>query len=97
MLDLLSGPTDEYEHLWYFDPDSVLCAHWSLFENWQRYGSACKEGLDNEVPENSPLRHERVEISLTIGLKNPRPLNHCFNGGVVGVTAKSAIVCSSPT
>jgi hypothetical protein len=91
MLDLLRGPARDCEFLWYFDPDICVRARWPFFANWQRYGIAlCQEIVDNNLPENSPLRHEWMEIGSEIGLKNPRPLNHYYNGGLVGVPASHA-------
>lgn len=88
MLDLLRGPARDCEYLWYFDPDICLRSRWQFFANWQRYGIAlCQEIVDNNFPENSPLRREWMEIGSEIGLKNPRPLNHYYNGGMVGVAA----------
>ncbi|MFZ1941251.1 MAG: hypothetical protein WBE56_01185 [Terracidiphilus sp.] len=91
MLDLLAGPACGCEYLWYFDPDIFLRARWAFFDNWQRYGIAlCQEIVDNNLPADSPLRHEWAEIASSIGFSNPRALNHYFNGGLVGVAAAHA-------
>jgi len=89
MLDLLAGPAAGCEYLWYFDPDICLRVPWTFFADWQKYGIAlCQEIIDNSIPQDSPLRHEWMEIGSRIGLKNPRALNHYFNGGLAGVAAK---------
>jgi len=91
MLDLLAGPARGCEYLWYFDPDIFLRARWSFFANWQRYGIAlCQEIVDNNLPQDAPLRHEWAEIGSSIGLGNPRALNHYYNGGMVGLAATQA-------
>jgi hypothetical protein len=91
MLELLSGPASGYEYLWYFDPDIFIRVPWAFFTGWQRYGVAlCQEIVNNILPENSPLRHQWSEVASSIGLSNPRPLNHYLNGGMVGVTASHA-------
>jgi hypothetical protein len=91
MLDLLRGPARDCDYLWLFDPDICLRAPWQFFANWQRYGIAlCEEIVDNNLPENSPLRREWMEIGSAIGLKDPQPLNHYYNGGMVGVPAGHA-------
>jgi len=91
MLDLLAGPARGCEYLWYFDPDIFLRARWAFFANWQRYGIAlCQEIVDNNLPADSPLRHEWAEIASSIGFSNPRALNHYFNGGLVGVAEAHA-------
>jgi len=91
MLDLLAGLAHGCDFLWYFDPDIFLRAPWTFFANWQRYGiPLCQEIVDNSIPENSPLRHGWMEVGAAIGLKNPRLLNHYYNGGLVGVAAAHA-------
>jgi hypothetical protein len=86
MLDLLAGLARGCEYLWYFDPDIFLRARWAFFARWQRYGIAlCQEIADNNLPADSPLRHEWAEIAESMGLGNPRALNHYYNGGLVGV------------
>jgi hypothetical protein len=88
MLSLLAGPARACGYLWYFDPDIFLRSRWEFFAKWERYGIAlCEEIVDNKLPENAPLRHEWIEIASTIGLRNPRALNHYYNGGMVGVAA----------
>jgi len=86
MLDLLAGPACSCEFLWYFDPDICLRAPWAYFAEWQRYGIAlCQEIVDNNLPENAPLRHKWMEIASAIGLKNVQPLHHYYNSGMVSV------------
>ncbi len=91
MLDLLSGPAQGCDYLWYFDPDICLRVRWDFFANWQRYGIAlCQEIVNNNLPSDTPLRNEWMEIASSIGLTNPRPLNHYYNGGMVGVAAENS-------
>jgi hypothetical protein len=88
MLALLSGHAIDCEYLWYFDPDICLRAPWTFFAKWQGYGVAlCQEIVDNNLPDNSPLRCEWKEIGYSLGFKNPKPLNHYYNGGLLGVAA----------
>ena len=88
MLDLLSGPAGDCEYLWYFDPDICLKSSWTTFAKWQRHGIALgQEIVDNILPEDAPLRREWMEIASTVGLKNPRPLHHYYNGGMLGIAA----------
>jgi hypothetical protein len=91
MLELLSGPARGCEYLWYFDPDIFIRVPWAFFADWQRGGIAlCQEIVNNNLPDNSPLRHQWSQIASTIGLSNPRALNHYLNGGMVGVAAAHA-------
>jgi hypothetical protein len=88
MLDLLQDKACDSEYIWYFDPDIFLRCNWSFFADWQRYGIAlCQEIVNNILPEDSPLRHKWMDIATDIGLSKPRPLNHYFNGGMVGISA----------
>jgi hypothetical protein len=88
MLDLISGPARDCEYLWYFDPDICVRAPWFFFADWQRYGVAlCQEIVDNNLPHDTPLRRQWTEIASSIGLSNPRALNHYYNGGMLGVAA----------
>jgi hypothetical protein len=89
MLDLLAGPARECAYLWYFDPDIWLASKWAFYAGWQRHGVAlCQEITNNILPDDSPLRYQWMEIAETISLKNPRPLQHYYNGGLVGVPAE---------
>jgi hypothetical protein len=91
MLHLLANQARDCEYLWYFDPDIFLRCNWSFFADWQRYGIAlCQEIATNILPENSPRRKKWIEIAASIGLFKPRPLNHYFNGEMVGVSAAQA-------
>ncbi len=91
MLDLLAGAARDCEYLWYLDPDICLSNSWSFFANWQRYGIAlCQEIVNNNIPSNSPLRHQWAEIASSVGLTEPHELNHYYNGGMVGVAAPHA-------
>jgi hypothetical protein len=91
MLDLFAGQARGCEYLWYFDPDIFLRCEWTFFSDWQRYGVAlCQEIVNNILPENSPLRRQWIEIASSAGLSRPQPLNHYYNGGLVGVAAAHA-------
>lgn len=88
MLDLLAGPARHCGYLWYFDPDIFLRCSWTFFAEWQKHGIAlCQEIVNNILPPDSPLRHQWIRAAETIGLRNPRPLNHYLSGGMVGVSA----------
>lgn len=88
MLDLFAGPAFESAYLWYFDPDIFVRCHWSFFTEWQQHGIAlCQEIINNILPSDSPLRHQWMRTAEAIGFKNPRPLDHYFSGGMVGVSA----------
>ena len=88
MLDLLGGPARECSYLWYFDPDIFVRCKWSFFVEWQECGIAlCQEIVRNILPADSPLRHQWMRTAEYIGLRDPKALNHYFNGGMVGVSS----------
>jgi len=89
MLRLLENEARESKYLWYFDPDIFLLANWSYFANWQKHGVAlCQEVVDNILPADAPLRKQWMELAERIGFRDPRPVNHYYNAGMVGVPAE---------
>jgi len=88
MLNLLKDEARECKYLWYFDPDIFLHASWSFFRDWQSHGIAlCQEIVDNIFPADAPLRRQWIKLAAGIGLTEPRPLDHYYNGGMIGVPA----------
>ena len=91
MLNLLANEARDCKYLWYFDPDIFVKASWSFFADWQSYGIAlCQEVVDNIFPADAPLRQQWVKLAAGIGLSDPRPINHYYNGGMVGVPSAHA-------
>jgi hypothetical protein len=91
MLNLLANEARDCKYLWYFDPDIFIKASWSFFADWQSYGIAlCQEVVDNIFPADAPLRQRWIKLAAGIGLSNPRPMNHYYNGGMVGVPSAHA-------
>ncbi|MFZ0337839.1 MAG: hypothetical protein WAL45_07395 [Terracidiphilus sp.] len=91
MLNLLADEARDCKYLWYFDPDIFVIASWSFFANWQSYGIAlCQEIVDNIFPADAPLRQQWIKLAAGIGLSDPRPINHYYNGGMVGVPSEHA-------
>jgi hypothetical protein len=86
MLNLLANEARECGYLWYFDPDIFVLASWSFFNNWQSCGVAlCQEIVDNIFPADAPLREQWMKLAAGIGFTDPRPVNHYYNAGMVGV------------
>lgn len=86
MLNLLANQAGDCDYLWYFDPDIFVLANWSYFHKWQSCGVAlCQEVVDNIFPEDAPLRKEWMNLAEAAGFANPRPVNHYYNAGMVGV------------
>jgi hypothetical protein len=75
------------ERLYYFDPDIVIKARWSFFEEWAGYGVALVEDVNSPVPESHPRR-----AAWRQGLARRRQLvrretAHYVNGGFIGLAA----------
>lgn len=86
MLSLLANEARDYKYLWYFDPDIFVCADWSFFTDWQSNGIAlCQEIVNNILPPDAPRRMSWIRVAASIGFKDPRPLDHYYNGGLAGV------------
>jgi len=86
MLNLLAKEARDCEYLWYFDPDIFIQASWSYFADWQSYGIAlCQEVVENICPADAPLRQQWMRLAAGIGFVDPRPVNHYYNSGMVGV------------
>ena len=91
MLDLLANQARGCKYIWIFDPDIFFRGTWRFFAEWQRRGIAlCQDALYQTLPANDPLRHQWMDIACEMGLGEPRPLNHYFNSGMVGVGAAQA-------
>ena len=56
MLRLWSNLASETESMFYFDPDIVVTAPWSVFEKWTACGVALCEDIMSPKPMNHPIR-----------------------------------------
>jgi len=91
MMNLLTKEAHACKYLWYFDPDICLLAGWSFFHNWQSHGVAlCQEIVDNIFPADAPLRKQWMQLAAGAGFHDPRPVNHYYNAGMIGVPAAEA-------
>lgn len=89
MLQLINKHCPDARFLFYFDPDILIKAKWSYFENWANHGVALCEDVNSPISMTSPLRGDwnayflRHEITLT-------PKDDIYvNGGFVGVSAEN--------
>lgn len=79
------------EYLFYFDPDIVIKAEWSFFENWTRNGVAlCLDNNFAIVPSDHPWRAEWGRLGRQAGLEQRRKLDFYYNGGFFGLTRPNA-------
>ncbi|MBC7365268.1 MAG: hypothetical protein H7343_00430 [Undibacterium sp.] len=71
--------------LFYFDPDIVIRAPWSFFEEWAGYGVALVEDVNSPLPESHP-RRAAWRRRLGPGRKLVRRETSFYvNGGFIGL------------
>lgn len=76
----------EAERLFYFDPDIVVRARWSFFEEWADYGVALVEDVNSPLPESHPRRAAWRRVLARRGELIRRETAGYFNGGFVGIS-----------
>ncbi|MEO6876729.1 MAG: hypothetical protein ABI222_18105 [Opitutaceae bacterium] len=75
----------EAERLFYFDPDIVIKAPWSFFEEWAGYGAALVEDVNSPMPESHPRRCAWVRALGRRGQTVRRETSIYVNGGFLGL------------
>jgi hypothetical protein len=72
--------------LYYFDPDIVIKARWSFFEEWADYGVALVEDVNSPLPESHP-RRGAWRRCLAQRHRRVRRETSCYvNGGFIGLS-----------
>jgi len=75
------------DRLYYFDPDILIKARWSFFEEWAGYGVALVEDVNSPVPESHPRRGAwRLCLARRRRLVR-RETSLYVNGGFIGLAA----------
>ena len=84
MLSLFNGPASATQSLFYFDPDIVVTAPWSFFEEWVSCGVALCEDVNSPLSEHHPRRtvwrRNFSEKGFTLKFKNIIYVNAGFIG-----------------
>ena len=73
------------DRLFYFDPDIILKARWSFFEEWAGYGVALVEDVNSPLPESHP---RRGAWRLCLARRQQRVVRETalyVNGGFIGL------------
>lgn len=78
----LGGDCDE---LFYFDPDIVLKAPWSVVERWASDGIALVEDINANFPARHPYRLGWADFFSRHGLVPARPMERYYNAGFIGL------------
>ena len=73
--------------LFYFDPDIVVKAPWSFFEEWTGYGVALVDDVNSPLPETHPRRGAWRHALSRQNRRVCRETPHYVNGGFVGLAA----------
>jgi len=76
------------ERLFYFDPDIVIKAAWSFFEEWAGYGAALVEDVNSPLPESHPRRRAWMAALARRGQLVRRETPVYVNGGFLGLHRK---------
>jgi hypothetical protein len=86
MLDVLNRLDPYAGALYYFDPDVMLLASWSFFEQWLTYGiAACEDGSYPLNPTH-PLVRGWQAYAATLGYPDWHFFGAQLNSGLVGIS-----------
>ena len=86
MLKLWDGQAKEVEAIFYFDPDIVVSAPWTFFEEWVTYGVAVCEDINSPLSKWHPRRMAWRSYFGKKGLELQFKDAIYANGGFVGVS-----------
>ncbi len=75
----------EAEQLYYFDPDIVVKAPWSVLARWAADGLALCEDVNGYLPARHPYRLAWGDFLVSQGLAVVRPLDRYYNAGFLGL------------
>ena len=89
MLRLLSGPAVTADAIFYFDPDILVAASWSLFEEWIECGVALCEDVNSPLAVNHPRRVAWRKYFGEKGINLKFKDSIYVNGGFLGIHVKN--------
>lgn len=85
MLRLMNELCPEEDAFFYFDPDIVVRAQWSFFEQWVSHGIALCEDINHYLPRYHPIRLAWKRYANDHGFTVKQELEKFFNGGFIGL------------
>ncbi len=88
-LELLDGPANNADALFYIDPDICVTAQWKFFEEWVTCGVALCEDVNSPLPENHPGRVGWRRYFSERGVVLKFRAREYANGGFVGLLRKN--------
>lgn len=89
MLKVWDGIVSETKTLFYFDPDIIVCAPWTFFQNWVECGVALCEDVNSPLEEFHPRRVAWRNYFGTKGLELQFKNNIYVNAGFIGVSLRN--------
>jgi len=88
MISILDGPETSAPGIFYFDPDIVVSAPWSYFDEWIDCGVAVCEDVNSPIPANHPRRTAWRQYFGGHGISLSFKDSIYVNGGFIGITKK---------
>jgi hypothetical protein len=85
MLLLWNSLAKEADNIFYFDPDIVLTAPWTYFEEWIRCGIAVCEDIKSPLEKYHPRRMGWRKYYEVYGINLKFKNNIYVNGGFIGI------------
>ena len=73
------------DQLYYFDPDIVVKAPWSVLARWAADGLALCEDVNGYLPARHPYRLGWIDFLQRHELPAVRPLDRYYNAGFIGL------------
>jgi hypothetical protein len=80
---------DDWDALFFFDPDIVNKCRWDFYEWWVSQGIALCGDHWYDVPSNHPTRLAWKKFAEDQGFPCQRYLEHHYNGGFIGIPRAS--------
>jgi hypothetical protein len=85
VLDLMDKHCPDEEAFFFFDPDIIVKARWTFFEEWVSHGIALCEDVNHYLPRNHPVRLGWKKYAADCGLAARQELDTFYNGGFFGL------------
>ncbi|WP_158824915.1 hypothetical protein [Mucilaginibacter lacusdianchii] len=85
MLQLLAGPANGADKIFYFDPDIIITAPWQFIKNWPDCGVAVCEDVNSPFPQYHPHRVHWRNIFKNAGIELTFKDAFYANGGYIGL------------
>ena len=80
-----SGECADVDQLYYFDPDIVVKAPWSVMARWASDGIALCEDVNANLPARHPYRLAWDDFLRAHQLPPVRPVDRYYNAGFIGM------------